>query len=80
MLKIGDIVYLPGAYRTHGAYIEIVKINRRSVRGIERQGSYRPGQDWSLGMGIRLDRQTYSEVKPFVTSEWFVLGENGEML
>lgn len=79
MRTIVDMVR-EGAYRTHGACIKIIKINRKTVKGIERQGSYRPGQDWSLGIGTWLDRQTYQEIKPFVVSEWFVLGDNGEML
>lgn len=80
VLQIGDEVFLAGAYRTHGAYIRIEKINRRSVKGTERPGSYGQGNTWHLCAGTHLNRQTLNKVKPFVTEEHFYLGDDGAML
>jgi hypothetical protein len=49
-IKIGDtLVYRPrDGYGGHNAYITVTKVNRRSFKGVERQGSYHAGREWSI--------------------------------
>lgn len=82
-LEIGDLVYIPMGWRTHSATIKVEAINRRSIKGVEVSGSYRPHTQWTCWVrddSRRLARRTYNETAPFVTEEWFTLGENGEMI
>ena len=82
MLQIGDIVHFAcvRGYGGHGATCEVVKINRKSIKAVEVQGSYRKDQAWTFGCGTKLRRVTYNQVAPFVTEEFFCLDENGAML
>lgn len=82
-LAVGDEVFfgsVPG-YGGHGATCIVTKINRKSIKATERPGSYKPGIQWIFGTSLELCRQTIkNETAPYVTMEWFRLGDNGEML
>ena len=82
-IAIDDLVFMPGAYPTHGAHMRVTKINRKSFRAVEEPGSYKPGTVWIVSSSPycrRLARRTYNDTIPYVTDEWFYLGERGEMI
>lgn len=81
-ISIGDDLFFPAVrgYGGHGAHVKVLKVNLKSLRGVEDAISYKPGQRWAFPVGTRLCRKTYNETVPYVTEKWFTLGENGEML
>jgi len=48
-LKIDDVICLYWANKyQHGASIKITKINKKTIKGIEIEGSYQPNTLWSI--------------------------------
>lgn len=49
-IKVGDEIYVGDVkgYGGHGAYITVTRINRRSIDGVERKGSYNQGRSWRI--------------------------------
>lgn len=88
-IEVGTEVYIGVRGRGgHGAYIEVTKINRKSIKGIERQGSYRPGTQWTISAPCEIAINTYDgsrvdTTKGLITGlrrqHWGVLGERGEV-
>ena len=52
-LRVGDEIRVPNVRGRggHGAYITIEKLNKKSVKGTERKGSYTPGTQWTVHLG-----------------------------
>ncbi len=92
-ITIGTEVYIGVSGRGgHGAYIEVTKINRKSIKGVERKGSYRPGTQWTIATGtvaptqIAINTYDGSRVDPekgLITGlrrqHWGLLREYGEV-
>lgn len=88
-IEVGTEIYIGVSGRGgHGAYIEVTKINRKSIKGVERQGSYRPGTQWVIRAPCEIAINTYdgSRVdaqRGLLTGlrrqHWGVLGEHGEV-
>jgi hypothetical protein len=49
-IKVGDtLVYRPySGYGGHNAYIRVTKVNRKTFKGVEREGSYHSGTEWTI--------------------------------
>lgn len=80
-IAIGDEVYIgaPGRGYGHGAYITVEKINRRSIKGTERQGSYKPGTKWSITAPCEIALVGQDE-KGLRTMSWGTLDNNGTVI
>jgi hypothetical protein len=51
--KVGDHlgVPFPKGYGGHHAHLEITKINKKSIHGVEQKGSYHAGREWKVHTG-----------------------------
>jgi hypothetical protein len=48
-ISVGTEVFVPCRNRGgHGAWVEVTKVNKMSFKGIEQNGSYTPGTNWSV--------------------------------
>lgn len=77
-IRVGDEVFI-GDVRGrggHGAYIIVNKVNQRSIKGIERERSYKPGTQWSIGAGATLALVGKSDAG-LMTLSWGELGDSG---
>ena len=51
-ISVGSEVFVPVKGRGgHGAWVEVTTLNRKTFKGIERDGSYKPGTAWSVHVG-----------------------------
>jgi hypothetical protein len=87
-IQVGTEIYVGCSGRGgHGAYIVVEKVNRKSVVGTEREGSYRPGTPWRVSHDseLALIDHTGSDVNRGIETglmrmHWGRLGESGELL
>lgn len=48
-ITLGMEIFVPCRNRGgHGAWVEVTKINKKSFKAVERQGSYKPGINWTV--------------------------------
>lgn len=66
-IKVGDIIEFWHRPYQHCACIEITKVNKKSLKGVEINNSYKPGMEWAVGKDyeeIRISNQ-----KPLTAEE-----------
>ena len=62
----------------HGASIIVTKINRRSIKGIERERSYKPGTVWTIQADTEI-AVVGKDAEGRMTNRWGMLGDYGRI-